>query len=223
MFRIAKAISTDRTIPVIEMTSDSITVSVKGGDEAILEGVKATDAKDGDITESLFIESRSSFVEKGRFKVSLAAVDKDNHVVKAEREVIYSDYKSPQFSLAGPLKFQTISESRDDISIAANLSAQDVIDGNISNRIKISKDYSLSGNGNVTGDYPMEFTVTNSMGDTAKLPVTVTIYSALEENGLPAITLSKYLINTPIGTSVDLTSLVEQINYHNDTYRRQIL
>ena len=220
VFRIARAASTDRTIPVIEMANDSITVSVEGGDKAILEGVKAMDAKDGDITESLFIESRSSFVEKGRFKVSLVAVDKDNHVAKAEREVIYSDYKSPQFSLAGPLKFQTTLESRDDLNIAVNLSAQDVIDGNISNRIKISSDYSILGNGNVTGDYPMEFIVTNSMGDTVKLPVTVTIYSALEENGLPVITLSQYLINTPAGTSVDLTSLVEQINYHNDTYRR---
>lgn len=220
MFRLVKIASADRTIPVIEMASDSITVSVRGGDEAILEGVKAMDAKDGDITESLFIESRSSFFEKGRFKVSLAVVDKDNHVVKAEREVIYSDYKSPQFSLTGPLKFQTTLESRDDLNIAVNLSAVDVIDGNISNRIKISSDYSIIGNGSVTGDYPMEFVVSNSMGDVAKLPVTVSIYSALEENGLPEITLSKYIINTPAGNSVDLTGLVEQINYHNDTYRR---
>ena len=39
-------------MPVIEMDSESITVSVEGGDEAILEGVTATDKKDGDITET---------------------------------------------------------------------------------------------------------------------------------------------------------------------------
>ena len=51
-------------MPVIEMDSESITVSVEGGDEAILEGVTATDKKDGDITENLFIESRTNFFIK---------------------------------------------------------------------------------------------------------------------------------------------------------------
>ncbi len=162
--RLSRLVSTDRTIPVIEMSSESISVSVEGGDSAILEGVTALDAKDGDITESLFIESRSKFIEKGRFIVTIVAVDNDNHVVKADREVVYSDYKSPQFSLSGPLKFQTVLENRDDYNLAANLSANDVVDGNISNRIKISSDYSIMGNGNITGEYPMELIVTNSMG-----------------------------------------------------------
>ena len=218
MFRLARLARADRTIPVIEMNSDSVTVSVEGGDAAILEGVAATDAKDGNITENLFIESRTAFIEKGRFNVTIAVADRDNHVTKATREVIYSDYRSPQFSLSNPLKFSISRESRDDLNIASGLGAKDVIDGNINNKIKISSDYSI--NSNVPGDYHMEFVVTNSMGDTARLPVTVTIYSNVQESGLPQITLSQYLINTPVGTQVDVLSLIDQINYHNSTYRR---
>ena len=130
--------TTDHTVPIIEMDNASITVSVKGGDAAILEGVTATDEKDGDITENLFIESRTTFLEKGKFNVTIAVADKDNHVAKVSREVIYSDYRSPQFSLSGPLKFQTERENRDDLNISSGLSANDVIDGNISNRIIFS-------------------------------------------------------------------------------------
>lgn len=218
MFRLARAAATDRTIPVIEMDSDSITVSVEGGDEAILEGVRATDGKDGDITDNLFIESRTTFLEKGRFEVTIAVADSDNHISKSTREVIYSDYKSPQFSLTGPLKYQTSRESQDDLNIARSLSATDVIDGNISNNIKISSDYFI--NSSSLGDYHMEFVVSNSMGDIVHLPVTVTIYSSSQESGLPQIVLTKYLVNTPAGQPVDILSLIDQINYHNSTYRR---
>ena len=217
-YKLVTLISADRTIPVIEMDEDSITISVQGGDEAILEGVTAIDEKDGDISENLFIESKSNFVEKGRFNATIAVADSDNHVTKVEREVIYSDYRSPQFTLTGPLKFQTTRESSDDLNIAVNLSAIDVIDGNISNKIKISNTYTI--NGYTTGDYQMEFIVTNSMGDTVRFPVKVTIFSEAEESGLPEILLSNYLINTPVGTGADVSALIEQIEYHNYTFRR---
>ena len=217
-YHIIRFLITDRTVPVIEMESDSITVSVRGGDEAILEGVTAKDGKDGDITDNLFIESRSTFLDKGRFNVTIAVADYDNHVVKAVREIIYSDYCSPQFSLTGPLKFQLPREGQDDLNIASGLSVNDVIDGNISNRIKISSEFSI--NIYEPGDYHMEFVVTNSMGDTVKLPTTITLYRASDENSLPQILLSKYLINTPVGTKVDLKSLVDSINYHNVRYIR---
>lgn len=217
-YYIMHAVTTDRTVPVIEMNSDTVTVSVEGGDEAILEGITAIDEKDGDITNDLFIEYRSDFKdEKGCFDVTVAVADKDNHVAKAERTVIYSDYKSPQFKLSNPLKFQTIRDNLDDLNIASSLSATDMIDGNISNRIKISSDYFI--NESTVGDYPMEFIVTNSMGDTVKLPVTVTIYSAADETGLPEISLSDYLLNVPAGSSADINALIKQIKYHNEIYR----
>ena len=213
-----QAFTIDRTLPIIKMDSNAVTVSVEGGDAAILKGVTAFDEKDGDITRNLFVESKSNFIEKGVFTATIAAADSDNHVTKVQRKVTYSDYRSPQFSLSEPLKFLNTRGNRDDLNIAASLKAYDVVDGNISNKIKISSDYSISGY--TPGDYKMEFIVTNSMGDTSRLPVTVTIYSALEESGLPEIILSNYLINTPAGSGADIADLIEQIEYHNNTFRR---
>lgn len=217
-YTLIRAVTVDRTLPIIEMDSDEVTISVKGGDAAILEGIKASDEKDGDITGNLFVESKSTFIEKGIFKATIAVADSDNHVTKVERKVTYSDYRSPQFTLTEPLKFLTTRENLDDLNIAESLRANDVVDGDISNKIKISSEYSI--NGYTTGDSHMEFIVTNSMGDTSKLPVTVNIYSALEESGLPEIILSNYLINTPVGAGADIEALIEQIEYHNDTFRR---
>ena len=217
-YTLIRAVTVDRTLPIIEMDSDEVTISVKGGDAAILEGIKASDEKDGDITGNLFVESKSTFIEKGIFKATIAVADSDNHVTKVERKVTYSDYRSPQFTLTEPLKFLTTRENLDDLNIAESLRANDVVDGDISNKIKISSEYSI--NGYTTGDSHMEFIVTNSMGDTSKLPVTVNIYSALEESGLPEIILSNYLINTPVGAGADIGALIEQIEYHNDTFRR---
>ena len=217
-YTLIRAVTVDRTLPIIEMDSDEVTISVKGGDAAILEGIKASDEKDGDITGNLFVESKSTFIEKGIFKATIAVADSDNHVTKVERKVTYSDYRSPQFTLTEPLKFLTTRENRDDLNIAESLRANDVVDGDISNKIKISSEYSI--NGYTTGDSHMEFIVTNSMGDTSKLPVTVNIYSALEENGLPEIILSNYLINIPVGEGADIAALIDQIEYHNETFRR---
>ena len=113
----------DTSSPVITMDETSVTVSVEDGDKGILEGVRAEDKKDGDLTDQIFIESRSNFIEKGRFTVTFAVADSDNHVSKASREITYSDYHSPRFELSQPLKFQTTSETMDDLNIAANLSA----------------------------------------------------------------------------------------------------
>lgn len=210
------SIKEDKSIPVIKLESESITVSVKDGDAAILQGVTAEDAKDGDLTDSIFIERRGRFVEKGKFTVTYAVADRDNHLTRATREVIYSDYISPRFELSEPLEFQKVNIAQDDIDISTNLSAHDVIDGNISNKIRISGDYKLSSS--TVGDYPMEFIVMNSMGDTVSLPVTVRIYNPSAKNLLPTIELKEYLVNTPVGNPINLDDMIESIEYRGMTY-----
>jgi hypothetical protein len=207
----------DNSQPVITMSSESVKVSVQGGDEAILEGVVAEDAKDGNLTDQIFIESRNNFFEKGKFNVTLAVADSDNHLARATREIEYSDYVSPQFELTEPLEFPKASGSQDDADISANLSAHDVIDGDISNKIRISGEYSM--NSYEADIYPMEFIVMNSMGDTVSFPVTVKIYDSSNSPQLK-INLKQYLMNVPVGTTVDLDSMVESIEYRGVTYKR---
>ena len=217
-YDIYAGLQTDNSQPVITLASESVTVSVKDGDSAILEGVTAEDAGDGDLTDKIFIESRRNFIEKGKFNVTYAVADSDNHVARATREVVYSDYISPQFELTEPFEFQQTSSSRDELDISSNLSAHDMIDGNISNKIRISGEYTM--NSSAVGNYPMEFIVMNSMGDTVSLPVTVKIYDQ-SNSSLPRIKLKEYLKNVPVGTVVDLGSMVESIEYRGVTYIKE--
>lgn len=216
-YDIYAGLQADNSQPVITMESESLTVSVKDGDSALLEGVTAEDAGDGDLTDKIFIESRRNFIEKGKFNVTYAVADSDNHVARATREIVYSDYISPQFELSEPLEFAATKSAQEDVDIAANLSARDVIDGDISNKIRISGEYTMSSHS--VGDYPMEFIVMNSLGDTVTLPVTIKIYDS-SVGSLPKINLKKYLMNVPVGTDVDLDNMVESIEYRGVVFER---
>lgn len=205
--------NSDATGPVIIMEQDSVTVSVADGDEAILSGVTAMDVKDGDVTDSLIVETLSNFIEKGRRTVTIAAFDDDHHVTKVTREVIYSDYGSPKFTLSAPLRFP-----RNTDGILTYLGAEDVLDGSLTSNIKISTDYNVQVD--TAGEYSVIFTVANSAGDVAELPVTVQIYDASDENQRPQISLSEYIVYTKLGQAIDPWGYVNQIRVGTVEYVR---
>lgn len=196
--------TTDQVGPRITMDQESITVSVNAGEEELLSGIQAVDKRDGDVSGSLLIESMSNFIEKGRRKITVAAFDSGSHVTKASREIIYSDYQSPRFSLREPLRFPVGTQD-----ILSGMDVTDVLDGNLTDKIKISSDYSI--NTGTPGDYPMLFTVVNSAGDVVNLPVTVQIYDPVAEQQKPQIELTDYLIYVPVGSSVDPAGYVQEI------------
>ncbi len=199
--------------PKITMDTDSITVSVKATDEDLLKGVRAEDIKDGDISASLMVEAKGNFLENGRRRITIAAVDSDNNVTKISREVTYTDYQSPKWQLDAPLRFPL-----GVTDVLPELSVKDRLDGDLTGRIKISDKYSLKAER--AGDYPMEFIVSNSAGDVVTLPVTVTIYDELEESKKPHITLSDYLVYVKKGRKIDPWDYVEKITLDGKTYER---
>lgn len=206
-------VNSDATGPTIIMEQDTVTVSVADGNEAILSGVTAMDVKDGDVTDSLIVETLSNFIEKGRRTVTIAAFDDDHHVTKVTREVIYSDYRSPKFTLSAPLKFP-----RNTDNILTHLGAEDVLDGSLTSNIKISTDYNVKVD--TAGEYSMIFTVANSAGDVSELPVTVQIYDTVDENQKPQISLSEYIVYTKVGQAIDSWSYVNQIKIGTVEYVR---
>lgn len=110
------------------------------------------------------IESVSTFLEKGRRLVSYAAFDRDGHVAKASRQLIYTDYHSPKISCAKPFSFPVGTQD-----ILDSVYATDCIDGDISNKVEITGDsvFFL----NIAGEYEIRLQVTNSCGDMVTVPV----------------------------------------------------
>lgn len=190
--RIYQAAAYGGAAPEILFDSEVISVPTGADDAALLAGVTATDAEDGDVTASLVVEGISGRNDDGTVRVTYAAFDSNHHVTKATRAVRYTDYVKPRFTLSQPLVCRT-GGSR---VLSSYVTAHDSIDGDLSGRIKIAltDGSSLA----ITGTHTAELRVTNSLGDTASVPVTVEV-TAGDPN--PArITLTEYLIYLPAGS-----------------------
>lgn len=205
--------SKDNQAPEITMDSDSIQVSCEASDEELLAGITASDSKDGDVTESLTIESISNFMENRTREMTVVAFDSDNHATKAKRRITYTDYRSPVFSLTEPLRFPV---NTDDI--LGTLTCQDSLDGDLTGKIKMSSEYYVQTD--TAGEYPMVYQVANSAGDVQRLPVTVEIYDPAQENQKPQFQLSQYLVYTSVGTPVNPWDYVQQITMGGIEFQR---
>ena len=86
--------------PKIEIDSNRIEISVQDNTSALLEGVRAVDEIDGDVTGSIMIESLSNVLNGNERIVTYAAVDRNHNVSTAKRTVVYTDYTSPEFHLS---------------------------------------------------------------------------------------------------------------------------
>lgn len=185
IFSVVEKITTDTTIPEITIESDVIELSVKDKEDMLLQGVTAHDAKDGDITDWVTVESVSKFIEPGVCTVTYAVADSDKHVVKKTRTLKYTDYTKPEFYMKRALVY-SVDEALD---IRAAVGARDCIDGDISERVAIvTTDYIR----NTAGVFTVSLQVSNSKGETIYLDVTVHVEG--NETMAPQIQLKKSLI-----------------------------
>ncbi|MCR4673161.1 MAG: bacterial Ig-like domain-containing protein [Lachnospiraceae bacterium] len=205
---VTKVLANDRKGPEISMDSDSVEISVEDDTSILLNGITARDARDGDVTDSLVIENISSFMSDGSRVVSYAAFDSEGNVSKAQRNVTYSDYRSPQFILKAPLSYNTGKSGVD-------ISAEDILDGDITRNIQISMEeyYDFS----EEGEYTLNFLVSNSAGDVSTLTATVDIHSSSSRR--PVITLTDYIVYVDQGSRrLDYASYLDKITVGNVTY-----
>ena len=213
LYRVDRQNHRDSDAPKITMEEKEIKVKVSEEEEAFLDGITAEDVQDGDVTDSLLVEKLSSFVEKGTRTATIAAFDKDNHVSKAMRTIVYTDYESPQFHLSEPLRFPVGTSL-----FLQNISVTDCLDGDLTDKIKILSDETVDEDR--AGEYKVQFSVTNSAGDTVTIPATLELYSTSEEHGRPKIILSEYLVNIEQGDKIDLWEFVEEIQTSDGDYKR---
>lgn len=175
----------DKTSPVITAESDQIQVSVADGDAALVEGLQASDNKDGNLTDQIIIGKRSKFVHKGISEVTFLVFDSSNNVGSYTRTVEYKDYRSPEFALSMPLVYGV----GDAVTVLDRLTVTDVIEGDISDKIKI---VSSDVNKSEPGTYTIGVEACNSFGDiiSAKLPINI----VSDNKNVPVINLDTCLV-----------------------------
>lgn len=153
--------------PVISCDSEILEVSVNDGDGILLEGVTAADPQDGDLTGQILVSGVSKLIDGDTAKVTYVVFDADDNMATLTRHIRYTDYRLPRFSLDEPL----IYTANEEIILLDRLHAEDAIDGDITDLIRVS--YTLP-----TADpevYTVDVQVTNSMGDTAFLTLPIII------------------------------------------------
>lgn len=172
--------------PVFSFPEGVLEVSIHDGDQALLEGVTAQDGRDGDVTASILVEKISGFYGENRRLVTYAAFDSDDNVTKATREITYTDYTAPRLELKRSLRYRT----GETISIAELVGAWDCLDGDLSGKVKVKLESAVSTR--TAGVYQIQFSVTNSAGDTQTLDTELEVYDAgLNE---ATVNLNTYLI-----------------------------
>ncbi len=196
--------SLDTNPPKIELGPKMISVDVDATDRELMKSVQATDAKDGDLTAGLVIESISNFTDKKNHicNITYAVEDSDHNVAKATRKLKYNNYTPPKFVLRKPLQLETGSEE----SLRDIIGAEDCIDGDISRKVKIlSAEFSTAS----TGDNTVTAQVTNSRGDTVTLKAHVIIKSINTKS--PVINLKDNLVYIKKGSSFDERKYIDSV------------
>ena len=203
----------DTKPPQIIMDKDSIKVKCDADNKELLEGITAKDSRDGDVTDNLVIESMSNFINGKKRNMVVAAFDSAGNMSKVTREVVYTDYRRPRFSLDEPIRYPV-----DARNVEIGIKADDVIDGNITGKIKIA------GQSNIRldkeGEYDIAFSVSNSAGDVERLSTTFRVYDPQEEANKPQIRLKKYIVYTKKKHKVDYWDYVESVTVSGTMYKR---
>lgn len=185
--------------PELQCPEDTLRLSVYDGEEALLQGLTASDVQDGDLTDKIIIASTSYFLEPGVFTVDYVVFDSHHNSAQASRRVEYTDYESPEFCLSQPLVFIR----GQNIRYLNYVTASDVLDGDITDKIKVK----ASDVSNYTaGTYPVLLEVTNSHGDTVEVELSVVVQD--RQSAGPQLQLREYLTYVKAGESFDPYALL---------------
>ena len=180
--------------PEIRMDADVITVSADDGDEALLRGVTATDNRDGDITGAVLVDGVSQLTGPNAARVRYIVFDAAENAATASRTVVYSDYEAPRVFILQPLIYNV----GDTIALRGRVIARDCLEGNITDRIRIS---SQDLSNRAAGVYHLTIWVMNKLGDVST--VTVPVIVREDDPAAPVVELKSYLTYLTRGEEFD--------------------
>lgn len=133
--RIVNVELVDNTPPTITLTGDNPQI-INIGDTYTESGATATDNVDGDITDSIVIDSSQVNVNvRGNYKVSYTVTDNNDNDAVEERDVIVRDNEAPVITLSGdnPIEF-TVGDNY----VESGYTAVDNLEGDVSANVTIN-------------------------------------------------------------------------------------
>lgn len=210
--RVYDEFTADETCPEITCDTDTLEVSVEDPEEKLLEGVTAVDNKDGDLTGEIVVESIGPFLSDGSRQITYVVCDDSNNTSRVSRTLTYSDYKDPRFSISQLLRFP----EGEELDILEYLTAEDVLDGNVTNKIRCTNGYIYSTPS--AGTYELGYQVSNSAGDVANIDVTVEIYEQDTASYIPAIQLNDYVVYIKKGKLFNPYQYLEEVTVGSRTF-----
>ena len=196
----------DRTPPEIIDNLGPISVSVADKENALLQGLTASDNRDGDLTDKIIVEHISSFFEHGVVRVDYVVFDQACNMARYTRTVTYEDYASPRLHLKSPLRYRV----GEDIAIMDKLKLVDCLGGDITYKLKIQ---TSNVNESQVGQYEFTASAVTDMGDEVfvRLPVNILSYDA----EAPIIELSEYLVYVKAGEPFLPADYIASVNDMN--------
>lgn len=202
--------NTDTHPPVIHIAPQPLELSVNAPKGILLQDVTAEDDISGDVTDSVVLESIRLISRDGKVSVGYAAFDRAGNVAKIQREVQYTNYRSPRFTLSGPLLYA----SDENFDVLNEVGAKDSIDGDIPHHVRamLTEDDPVSS----VGIHMVQFQVTNSLGDTTTEIFPVEIYDSESYNAV--LTLKDYLVYLPIGGIFNAKFYPDTFTFRGNTY-----
>ncbi|MBR5569985.1 MAG: bacterial Ig-like domain-containing protein [Oscillospiraceae bacterium] len=201
--RYYSGVNTDH--PKIVNTVEQLQISVEDPPEALLQGLSAWDATDGDLTANIMVASVSHFIAPGMVNVKYVVFDSYNNSATLTRRVQYTDYVAPAFSM-DKTPVYVVGTTCD---LLEHIQVTDCLDGDISDRVRV---ISNMVNNFSAGNYPVVLEVSNSCGDTAQMTVWVTYQNA--EN-TAVINLHQYVKYVPQGETFDPRGLITSVTNQN--------
>ena len=169
--------------------------------EQLMEGVSASDEEDGDLTDQIVAGSFSRFVDPGVTGLTYVVFDSQGQSASLTREVCFTDYHGPRFTLTEPLVFAEGEGSYTEAM--ARLGAEDQLDGSRTEWI-VQTDTDV--NYSSVGNYTVSVEVTNSFGDTASADLPVHVVNAQNRN--VRIALTGGIVYLTAGEAIDPASYV---------------
>lgn len=200
-------LTSDSLAPEISAEEDVLYLSVdEDKDEQLLQGMRATDNLDGDVSDSLVVVSRSKFIAKATRNVIYAAFDVNNNVGTYTRKLVYTDYHSPRFVISEPMRFVSGNSTYDYLR---HVRAIDCLDGNLTTQIKITFGETETASDAVSTQL-VNIQVTNSAGDTSTLSLTAS-FEDFDSYSKASPALTDYVIYVQPGEKPNLRSYLEGI------------